>query len=89
MRQADLRPQNNVTNGPSEHFNRVPKNDIVNMRIKRGLPPSGGGGDRHLSCLGGAQHRPQITKEISIELPITLRTVASDISKSLEFYTLA
>ena len=50
--------------------------------------PPGGGGDKHLSCLGGAQHRPQITKEISIGLHITLRTVASDISKSLEFYIL-
>ena len=73
---------------PKEHFDRVPKRDMVNMRIETTLPP-GGGGDRHLSCLGGAQHKPQITKEISIELPITLRTVASDISKSLEFYTLA
>ena len=73
-----------------EHFDRVPQKDMVNMRIYRSLPPHpGGGGDRHLSCLGGAQHRPQITKEISMELPTTLRTVASDISKSLSFYTLA
>ena len=72
-----------------EHFDRVPKRDMVNMKLEHPSPPPGGGGDRHLSCVGGAQHKPQITKEISIRLPIALRTVASDISKSLEFYTLA
>ena len=79
---------------PNEHFDRVPKNDTVNMRTKRrggtprGYPPGGGGG-RHLSCLGGAQLQVQNIKEISTKLPMTMRTVANDILKSLKIYTLA
>ena len=74
---------------PNEHFDRVPKNDTVNMRTDPpGVPPGGRGG-RHLSCLGGAQLQAQTTKEISTELLVTIRTVADDISKSLKFYTFA
>ena len=70
---------------PNEHFDRVPKNDAVNRRTKtRGVR-----GPRHLSCLGGAQLKEQKTKEISIAMPMTIRTVPDDISKSLKFYTLA
>ena len=75
---------------PNEHFDRVPKNDTVNMRTARGgVTPPGGGGGRHLSCLGGAKLQTQNTKEINIKLPNTVQTMADDISKSLKFYTLA
>ena len=55
---------------PKEHFERVPKQSTVNMRISMSLPhPPGGGGGRHLSCIRGAQLKAQNTKEISIEMP--------------------
>ena len=75
---------------PNEHVDRVPKNDTVNMRTGRGPEdPPGGEGGRHLSCLGGAQLQTQNTKEINTKLPMTIQTVADDISKSLKFYTFA
>ena len=55
---------------PNEHFDKVPKNDTVNMSYERGVPhPPGGGGGRHLSCIRGAQLKAQNTKEISTEMP--------------------
>ena len=81
--------------GPKDDFDRVPKNDTVNMRTTRGpryppgVPPGEGGGGRHLSCLGGAQLQAQDIKEISTMLGLTIQTAADDISKSLSFYTLA
>ena len=75
---------------PNEHFDKVPKNDTVNMRTNRGVPPpGGGGGGRHLSCLRGAQLQAQSIKEISIMLGLTIHTTADDISKRLSFLTLA
>ena len=73
---------------PNEHFDRVPKNDTVNMRTERRVPPGGRGG-RHLSCLRGAQLQAQNIKEISIMLGLTIHTTADDISKRLSFLTLA
>ena len=56
--------------GPKDDFDRVPKNDTVNMRTARGpRDSSGGGGGRHLSCIRGAQLKPQNTKENSTEMP--------------------
>ena len=74
---------------PNEHFDRVPKNDTVNMRTGRGGASPGGEAGRHLSCLGGAQLQAQNIKEISTMLPMTIHTTADDISKRLSFLTLA
>ena len=75
---------------PKEDFERVPKNDTVNMTTEGGVPhPPGGGGGRNLSCLRGPQLQAQNIKEISTMLPMTIQTAADDISKSLSFYTLA
>ena len=80
---------------PNEDFDRVPKNDTVNMRTARGRggdpprDPLGGRGGRHLSCLGGAQLQTQNTKEINTKPSMTIQTVVDDISKSLKFDTFA
>ena len=79
---------------PKEDFERVPKNDTVNMRTEGGAPPGvphppGGGGGRHLSCLRGPQLQAQKIKEISIMLALAIHTTADDISKRLSFLTLA
>ena len=82
---------------PKEDFERVPKNDTVNMRTNRGVPPGsprgspfpGGGGGRNLSCLRGPQLQAQKIKEISIMLGWTIHTTADDILKRLSFLTLA
>ena len=75
---------------PNEDFDRVQKNDTVNMRTTRGPgDPPGEGGGRDLSCLGGAKPQTQNTKEINIKLPMTIHTMADDISKSLKFHTVA
>ena len=39
---------------PNEHFDRVPKNNMVNMRIDRSLPPGGRGGEAFELSWGSA-----------------------------------
>ena len=53
---------------PKEHFDRVPKTDMVNMRFKYppGYPP-GGGGDIQMSCLGGPKAKEGSQMQISKE----------------------
>ena len=78
---------------PKEDFDRVLKNDTVNMRTSRRVPPPGvppgGRGGRHLSCLRGAQLQAQNIKEISIMLGLTIHTTADGFLKRLSFLTLA
>ena len=74
---------------PKEHFERLQKQSTVNRGTATVGTLRGGRGDRHLSCLGGAQLQTQNTKEINTKLPMTIQTVADDISKSLKFYTFA
>ena len=75
---------------PNEHFEKVTKNDTVNMTTNTRVPhPPGGGGGRHLSCLRGAQLQGPNIKEISIMLGLTIHTTADGFLKRLSFLTLA
>ena len=51
---------------PKEHFDRVPKTDMVNMRFKY-PPPGTPPGDIQMSCLGGPQAKEGCQMQINKE----------------------